>query len=545
MLALSLLLPAPHVPRNPSSAPSADPSATPVGRARVPTRAVRHPRLPRRALFFEVRALVTTEAMATALEPELDQLVADWEAEGAATERIVLPPNSKAPALRAELQALYAKHSHKFTGALLVGPVPFAMFEHLRTGRVEVVQTFPTDHYFRDLDGQWLDTAAFVNPGRGAVPTVLEPGQDGLFDEFLPGSGDRAPEIQVGRLMPAAAFGDPVVQLRRYFTKLHTFRSGANDDTQSEAMMYLSELPDFIPGKFEKDHLAKLYGTTDLVAPDTHALTSALYFGHLDDDYEWVTTWIHGTKTQQKIDGSSWTPSAVVGSQLQGSTADFYMLNNCSIGRFAELDLVSKALEATDDYVGGRYIFSDEDHGLLVITRTKGGAMFEGAELFYDQIWYGRTVGEAARLRLERSLAGDPVDVSLRNEISEVVFGDPFLRPRHLLPTTLSDLSVNVLNVRAKDQIVVAVPEIHVSVRNGKNAVSGPISVRLYHDPSGAAGPSLVHTWTVPDLLPGVVVALDPVLLPATADGSVEVVIDEANAIDEADEGNNRRTASL
>ena len=142
--------------------------------------------------------IIVASGLEIPLAPELTQFALDLEAEGFDVSTTVMTGGTSSD-LREFLQG-----QTELGGAILVGNLPVAWYEMDEWGHEE----FPMDLYFMDLDGIWSDSDV-----------------DGLLDGH---SGDRAPEIWIGRIDPhAMEFGNELFLLKDYFAKNHAYRTGS------------------------------------------------------------------------------------------------------------------------------------------------------------------------------------------------------------------------------------------------------------------------------------------------------------------------------
>jgi hypothetical protein len=324
-------------------------------------------------------ALVVASGIETALAPELAQLASDMESEGFDVSTHVMTGGSAAD-LRSWLAA-----QPGLGGAVLIGHLPEAWYE---SDWGSAHEEFPLDLYLMDLDGTWTDADG-----------------DGIFDGH---SGDRAPEIWVGRIdAHAMEMGSQVDQLRDYLTANHLYRTGAlalparalvfNDDDWSYS------------GNCGLD---AVYDDLDLYQSPSQT-TDDYYRDRLAHGYEFVhlmahsSPWGHTFKLPGGYAGTVMAPEV---SQINPQTA-FVQLFACSNCRWTE-----------PDCLGNWYLFGT-DSGLLAVGSTKTGAMLDFEE-FYGPIGAGSIPGAAFRQWF--------TDVGIYDEnwhYGCVLLGDPTLMP--------------------------------------------------------------------------------------------------------------------
>jgi hypothetical protein len=115
------------------------------------------------------------------------------------------------------------RETPNLNGCLMVGDIPVVKYEMDFTLEGKPYhEEFPTDLYYMDLDGNWLDSD-----------------NDGLLDTH---TGNLSPEIWVGRLKASGlpALGDEIDLLRNYFDKDHLYRISALT-LPHRALMYIDD----------------------------------------------------------------------------------------------------------------------------------------------------------------------------------------------------------------------------------------------------------------------------------------------------------------
>ena len=324
-------------------------------------------------------ALVVASGMETPLEPELAQLATDLEAEGFNVTTHVMTGGTAA-----DLRDWLAGQTG-LAGAILIGHLPEAWYESDWGGPHE---EYPIDLYLMDLDGTWTDADG-----------------DGILDGH---SGDRAPEIWVGRIdAHAMEMGSEVDQLRDYLTANHLYRTGAMA-LPARALVFNDDDWSY----FGNCGLNDVYSTLDLYQSESQT-TDDYYRDRLAYGYEFVhlmshsSPWGHTFKTPGGYSGSVMAPEI---SQINPQTA-FVQLFACSNARWTE-----------PGCLGNWYLFGT-DSGLLAIGSTKTGSMLEFEE-FYGPIGNGAIPGVAFRDWF--------TSVGIYDEdwhYGCVLLGDPTLRP--------------------------------------------------------------------------------------------------------------------
>ncbi|MCC7505741.1 MAG: hypothetical protein IT259_10585 [Saprospiraceae bacterium] len=173
---------------------------------------------------FRGRAIVVVESgIAAALEPELDQFIADLDGDGWATARIDVPASMPVSEVKQLIVAAYQQNPDETRAVCLVGHVPVPYSGNIYPdGHPDHQGAWPSDGYYGDMNGLWTDNSVNSTVA-GATRHHNVPG-DGKFDQS---SYPSLLELQVGRIdfanLPAFPLGE-VELLRRYFQKNHAWR---------------------------------------------------------------------------------------------------------------------------------------------------------------------------------------------------------------------------------------------------------------------------------------------------------------------------------
>ena len=299
----------------------------------------------------------------------LNQYVSDLENEGYSVGIRTVSggtPNELREVLQGEL-------ANGLVGALLIGDLPVFWLE-MYHDVVEADGTlgysrFPTDFYYTDLDGAWVDSDG-----------------NGVIDQHTDGEGNRGPEIWVGRLTANTLAGnidEEVVLLRNYFAKNHAYRTG-DLKLNNCALVYADDdLTQYCAGA------GYAYNTT-VVITDGAVTTASDYKDRLTHNYEWVEVHIHSTPWAHSFQiGDEWTGGAVTYSDIRAidPVALFYTLHACSNARYIERN-----------YMAGWYVFADT-YGLAALGSTKTYPEWPPAtaDEFYASIGQNACLGEALK----------------------------------------------------------------------------------------------------------------------------------------------------
>jgi len=124
--------------------------------------------------------LLVSSSIYEPLKDRLERWIQDVEKTGfKVTEKVIA--NESASEIRELL-----RNTPSLAGCFMVGDIPYAVYETTfeQPKGISNYETFPTDLYYMDLNGEWVDAD-----------------KNGLFDAH---KGDVAPEIWVGRLEVSA-----------------------------------------------------------------------------------------------------------------------------------------------------------------------------------------------------------------------------------------------------------------------------------------------------------------------------------------------------
>lgn len=287
------------------------------------------------------------------IQSSITQYQDDLTAQGYSVETVLWSGGSPHD-LRSYLQS---KLSEELAGAVLIGDLPVAWFEHTPA-------EFPCDLYLMDLDGTWEDYDT-----------------DGILDTHSAGSGDVSPEIWIGRLDPSRlTWGAQAGLLQNYFNKNHDYRTGALS-LPDRALAFVDD--DW--SSFESCDLFEAY--TDVTTLNSaNQTTAAEYKSRLLQNYEWIHVCSHSSCWAHtfRIDYLPLGGQSVFNYEIHALDphAFFYNLFACSNTRFVEANCL-----------GNWYIFGEE-YGLTAVGSTKSGSMLYFG-FFYQPLGLGKSIGES------------------------------------------------------------------------------------------------------------------------------------------------------
>lgn len=287
--------------------------------------------------------------------------------------------------VRLQIKEVYS--SYNISGCVLVGDIVAAYF---RTENVHGTFSFPTDLYYMDLDGTWVD---------------YEP--DGIFDNRTDPNGV---EIWVCRIKAPES---NVTLLQSYFDKNHDFYSGALGH-YDKALAYIKNC------EFGQAHrvevLKSIYNETDIVFLCGANATKTDYLETLRQGFETVWISCHGGPTRQLIekDPVEWFDGNDANNIENGSI--FYLLHSCEVGRYD-----------VEDYLAGWYVFGDSN-GLVALASTTVWESIDH-DFFVDannNSYIGNAFLETIK-HADELAKTDPI-VTRNLYYGAVLIGDPFIK---------------------------------------------------------------------------------------------------------------------
>jgi len=265
--------------------------------------------------------VLVEESVYEALTPELNQYKADVEARGFSV-TIYNGSFDTAEEVRSFLSSLYYDG---LTGCLLVGDIPWAWYE-MENPDPWGYEIFPIDLFYMDLNGIWTDSDG-----------------DGKYDTH---TGDREPEIWVGRLKASNMAQDEIMLLQNYFDKNHRYRTG-NLWMPNNALIYIDD--DWVESTYEVNYAVSTLYDNRTVVNDKATTCPGDYLSRLTQNWSLVHLMVHGwSGGHQFMINDAWD-GYVYSSDIWSTDphALFYNLYSCSNARYSD-----------PDYIGGCYIFA-------------------------------------------------------------------------------------------------------------------------------------------------------------------------------------------
>ena len=276
--------------------------------------------------------LLVSSSVYEPLKDRLERWIQDVEKTGfKVTEKVIA--NESASEIRELLRNI-----PDLAGCFMVGDIPYVVYETTFEQPKGVLnyETFPTDLYYMDLNGEWVDAD-----------------ENGLFDAH---KGDVAPEIWVGRLEASTLSGNEVDLLRNYFDKNHLYRIGALT-LPDRALVYTDHYDRYYSNELTPETVSTLKSVYGEVVKVAHPqpTNASDYFEHLKQGWSLVRLLVHsggfGHYFGNQTDGKVY-PRDI---KALDPRAFFYIITSCG-----DFDYRQR------DYIGGWYVFADS-YSLLAI----------------------------------------------------------------------------------------------------------------------------------------------------------------------------------
>lgn len=318
--------------------------------------------------------------------------------------------------------------SEGLVGGLLVGDIPAAWYS---VGGNE----FPTDMYYMDLDGIWIDSD-----------------NDTIYDKH---TGLVAPEIWIGRLKAPTTHNE-VALINNYFHRNHDYRTRALALPWWRSLAYLDDEGVHFAGDAE---LSLSQISTNVTVITDEATTNATNYKEILRDptgYQWLYLMSHGKVSNHtfRIPGDfgqlEWD-GTVHSSDYQSINPRvfFYLLFVCSAARFTE-----------PNYLAGSAVLATS-YGLLAVGSTD--RMFSlSYRDFYKSLSEDTTIGQAfiewlAKQRQEYIEPEERYDFQIKF-YGLTLIGDPTLRlHRELRDVSVTDVTVHFENETGEETMIVKV----------------------------------------------------------------------------------------
>jgi hypothetical protein len=288
--------------------------------------------------------------------------------------------------------ALQREHQEGLVGAVLIGSIPIPLFHRDKNSEPR-----PCVLALMDLDGVWQRDA--TNSHYIAVPPQLD-----IF-----------PEIWVGVIAPNSSRESEVRQLKRYFKKLHDFRTTGHSASGTHKALSFVE---FNWKRFTTMGLDVLYGDDVVVVSRPGDTSPARLFTELGNDYEFVTIESHnnGGFTGLNICDENGKRDDLGITEIKRirPQTPFYCLFSCSV-----------CCPTKADYFGGSLIF-ETPGGVLVHGTTMPGGM-NCPDILYKAWLTSGSFGEAFKKWFAHEIPRDANATNRHWYLGAIVLGDPTL----------------------------------------------------------------------------------------------------------------------
>ncbi|NVM31226.1 MAG: hypothetical protein HWN65_20480 [Candidatus Helarchaeota archaeon] len=282
-----------------------------------------------------------------------------------------------------------ASYASGLEGIIFVGSLPYVNYEIYNV-------PFPCDLYFMDLDGQWTDIDF-----------------DNAFDNHSAGTGDRDPEIWLGRIDASTMSGrNETTALNNYFQRNHLYRNGSLTRPHS-SLIHIDD--DWSPWTSEWVGESVHAYTNQTVLSNDSLTIDTYYENELPKIYEWVHVFVH-SYYDKHIWKPFYTSGYTYGSEIRNiNTAPlFFLLYACSAADFSR-----------SNNIATEYQFSNNTLATIGCTRT--GGMLEPS-WFYKPLGNNSNLGDAfVRWFSDCTLPSAGLN-NPANSYGMTLFGDPTLK---------------------------------------------------------------------------------------------------------------------
>lgn len=256
-------------------------------------------------------------------------------------------------------------------GAVLVGHITGAFYyipnDHYWWEDGYGPVTFPIDLYYMDLDGTWTDA-----------------NNDGKWEDHQPGSGDKSPEIFVGRIDPYTMryFGTEVELLGTYMDKNHAYWT-RGITLSNTALSYCDH--DWASSNIGMD---ATYGTSNVEVlrwtSSNNVVSRNDYLNNrLTKDYTIIFMWCHASYRSHGFhEGGSLDLATIYNANPKPNG---YNIDGCSSANWSA---------GNDRFLCGAYVYNESPTALSLISTTKTGGML-GHRPFYESLGENNCHGQA------------------------------------------------------------------------------------------------------------------------------------------------------
>ncbi|MHA1266823.1 MAG: C25 family cysteine peptidase [Candidatus Helarchaeota archaeon] len=323
-----------------------------------------------------------------------------WKADLEATGRTITIINYTASFPTRHDEAVNLKtniltHSN-IDGVIFVGKMPYVLY-NVSTPSIDI---FPCDLYFMDLDGQWTDADGNL-----------------IFESHTAGTGDRDPEIWVGRIDASTMIGgmNETDAISAYLSKVHQYREGTLRAPHS-SLLYIDD--DWDDWASEWANSSVYAYTNQTIIASENITTANHYETTLTHTYELVHLFVHSYYNEHVF---YVPPGYTEAGRTNGSEilnlnpqAFFYVLFACSAADYSQTNNIATY-----------YLFAGNT--LAVLGSTKTGGLYE-PEWFYRPLGNDDTWGNALKRWFSDCTLASAGLNNPYNSYGMTIFGDPTLQ---------------------------------------------------------------------------------------------------------------------
>lgn len=349
--------------------------------------------------------VVVNSEIHSLIQPEITQYKADLESEGYTVQ--VISYNCKTPSQLRETIRNYDPD-----GVFLIGDFPVAWFEiYPYTMEIEggiyaydYHTIFPTDFYYMDLDGIWMDSDG-----------------NGYFDKH---TGNVEPEVFFGRLTTSQmdALGEEVEITKDYLERAHQYRTGLME-VKDKALIYWCKEYDC----GGRDTLREIYESVDIIDFQEMSGGQIDYLGGGKEDflqkiregYQFVILGGlgHSGSTEVTMGDDQLYCSDLIDANPR---SQFYVLHSCLNSRYTD-----------SGFIAGYFAYSGK--GLISIGGSSEGGGIGRGQPFYESLQFGASFGEAMKDFFTVMVSTDAPEQYINYRLathsySTILLGDPTLK---------------------------------------------------------------------------------------------------------------------
>jgi hypothetical protein len=299
------------------------------------------------------------------VKERVDRYMQDIAAGHGCTVEIEELEGGSAVAIRDLLKSYYTNGG--LDGAIQIGSLPVGWMEFKSDPFYGNYETWTCDHFYCDLDGQWVDAD-----------------NNTYYDAHNPGSGDRGSEIFYARIdvKPMGSFGAEVQMCCDYLDKDHNYWTSGIEIKKSA--IDLIE-PDW---NTSEQYLERVYGkanTKILRNPGAYSRNDYLNT-HLKGEYSFLHLWCHSSNSAHSFaNGGALNYTAVYNANPRPIG---YAHDGCHLADWAAAN--------NRGYLGGAYVFNKSPTALVCVAGTRTGQWIglKGQRMF-EEIGKNTCVGKA------------------------------------------------------------------------------------------------------------------------------------------------------